>query len=93
MFGKFFKGWKFDPTAPLTPHAVGHVVQEYRIRAGLEDITTHDLRRTFATRLLDKNVDISTVKDMMGHASITTTALYDRRGRKAQWEAAKKVKL
>ena len=48
---------------------------------------------TSATRLLDKNVDISTVKDMMGHASITTTALYDRRGRKAQREAAKKVKL
>lgn len=93
VFGKFFKGWKFDPSAPLTPHAVGHVVQEYRIRAGLEDITTHDLRRTFATRLLDRKVDISTVKDMMGHASITTTALYDRRGRKAQREAAKKVKL
>lgn len=93
VFGKFFKGWKFDPSGPLTPHAVGHIVQEYRVRAGLEDISTHDLRRTFATRLLAKNVDISTVKDMLGHSSITTTVMYDLRGKARLRKAAKKIKL
>lgn len=40
----------------------------------------HDLRRTFATNLLAANIDISTVKDMMGHSSIMTTQIYDKRG-------------
>ena len=68
-------------------------MQEYRVRAGLEDISTHDLRRTFATRLLAKNVDISTVKDMLGHSSITTTVMYDLRGKARLRKAARKIKL
>ncbi len=42
--------------------------------------TPHDLRRTFATNLLAANIDIATVKDMMGHSSIMTTQIYDKRG-------------
>ncbi|MBE8886287.1 tyrosine-type recombinase/integrase, partial [Enterobacter hormaechei] len=40
----------------------------------------HDLRRTFATAMLDNGEDLITVKDAMGHASVTTTQQYDRRG-------------
>jgi site-specific recombinase XerD len=40
----------------------------------------HDLRRTFATAMLDNGEDLITVKDAMGHASVTTTQKYDRRG-------------
>jgi len=36
----------------------------------------HDLRRTFATRLLEKGVDIVTVSQLLGHTSITTTQIY-----------------
>lgn len=43
-------------------------------------ISTHDLRRTFATRMLAKGTDIVLVQHLMGHASVTTTAKYDRRG-------------
>ena len=56
-------------------------------------MTTHDLRRTFATRLLEKDVDITTVKNLMGHSSISTTTLYDRRGDDAMKRAAKVVDL
>ncbi|HDC4644014.1 TPA: tyrosine-type recombinase/integrase, partial [Enterobacter cloacae] len=38
------------------------------------------LRRTFATAMLDNGEDLITVKDAMGHASVTTTQQYDRRG-------------
>jgi len=40
----------------------------------------HDLRRTFATAMLDNGEDLITVKDAMGHAKVTTTQQYDRRG-------------
>ncbi|WP_318386882.1 site-specific integrase, partial [Enterobacter sp.] len=46
----------------------------------LEKCAPHDLRRTFATALLDNGEDLITVKDAMGHASVTTTQKYDRRG-------------
>lgn len=40
----------------------------------------HDLRRTFATRLLDSGADLAIVKEAMGHASVQTTLRYDKRG-------------
>ena len=82
----------------LNPWTVGDIVKKYtgdaeEIAAGLKTVTTHDLRRTFATRLLEKNVDITTVKNLMGHCSITTTTLYDRRGDEAMRRATKEVDL
>lgn len=36
----------------------------------------HDLRHTFATRLIEKGVDIIVVKELLGHADIKTTMIY-----------------
>jgi len=51
--------------------------------------TTHDLRRTFATTLLDVGADKFAVQHLMGHSSLSTTEIYDRRGEKSMKEAIK----
>ena len=64
----------------LTDQAVYHILQVRQHQAGIEKCAPHDLRRTFATAMLNNGEDLITVKDAMGHASVTTTQQYDRRG-------------
>jgi site-specific recombinase XerD len=44
--------------------------------AGVEDFHWHDLRHTFASRLVMAGVDIRTVQSLMGHKSIVMTMKY-----------------
>jgi len=45
-------------------------------KAGISGLRFHDLRHTFATRLIAKGTDIVTVKDLLGHSSVTITERY-----------------
>jgi integrase len=55
--------------------------------SGIEGLRFHDLRHTFATRLVANGIDIETVRDLLGHYSIVITQRYihsnDERKRKA----------
>jgi integrase len=44
--------------------------------AGIEDLTFHDLRHTFASRLVANGNDLNTVRVLMGHSKLTTTQRY-----------------
>lgn len=65
--------------SPLSGRAVHRIIEVRAKQAGIEKCGPHDLRRTFATTLLDKGVDLLAVQRLLGHSSPETTAIYDRR--------------
>ena len=61
---------------PLTRQAIHTAVSEYSDKCGLEGVSPHALRHSFATHLVQNNADIRSVQQMLGHADISTTQIY-----------------
>ena len=75
----------------MTDQAIYEILRTRRMEAGLEHCSPHDLRRTYASTLLENGVDIMTLKDMMGHASITTTQRYIHIKNEKMYDASKRL--
>ncbi len=51
-------------------------ITRYARNCGLEGVSPHTLRHSFATHLVQNNADIRSVQKMLGHADISTTQVY-----------------
>jgi integrase/recombinase XerD len=61
---------------PLTRQLIHSLIKTYADQCGLDGISPHTLRHSFATHLVQNNADIRSVQQMLGHADISTTQIY-----------------
>ena len=67
-----------QPKRALCSGALQHILEKVRMRAGLEKIGIHMLRRSFATHLYDHGVNIEIIQKLLGHVYLGTTLGYTR---------------
>ena len=77
----------------LTPQAVLFILHKRGEEAHVDPFSPHDMRRTFASDLLDAGVDIATVQALLGHSTPAQASRYDRRGEERKRRAAVQLEI
>ena len=74
------KVYLFNGREKGKPLGTSAVQQTFRLAAKkakiIKEVSVYSLRHTFATDLLEEGVDIITIKEQLGHASIESTLVY-----------------
>ena len=76
LFFAVSRGGYINTHQRLSRQAIYQIVQTRTAQAGLAHLSPHDMRRAFATHLINAGTPIPTVQALMGHASGATTMLY-----------------
>jgi integrase/recombinase XerD len=61
---------------PINRQTIFKFIKEYAEKVGLQDVSPHTLRHSFATHLIQNRADVRSVQQMLGHADISTTQIY-----------------
>lgn len=61
---------------PLNPGGVRHILKTIEERAGIANVHPHRFRRTFATGLANRGMDIQEIGKLLGHSNLNTTLTY-----------------
>jgi site-specific recombinase XerD len=76
------EGWLFpgqNPVNPMTTRQLNRACHAAAEAAGIDrNVSPHILRHSFATHLLEQNVDVRVIQVLLGHAKLDSTALYTR---------------
>lgn len=74
------KEYLFNGSVKGKPMGSSAIQQSFRLavkKAGItKEVSVHSLRHTYATHLLEEGVDIVTIKELLGHATIEATMMY-----------------
>lgn len=81
---------EFHSKKSMSRRTVSYIIETFCTEFDLPRFTPHDLRRTFATRICEQ-ADIGIASKLLGHSSIDTTRIYDRRGDEAEDAAVKDI--
>lgn len=61
----------------ISTNMVHQIIKKEALKVGIKrSVSAHSLRHSFATSLINNGASIDTVKELLGHSSLSTTQIY-----------------